>query len=94
VVGAIADAPQSGQAAVLFNPQLSASELLERSARANVNLVRFGGVPGALIVDLPDADALSRLRAAGAWVIADPIVLGGCVLSSSASPDESTERLS
>ncbi|XBQ17532.1 MAG: hypothetical protein ABL308_06525 [Oceanicaulis sp.] len=79
--GAVATAPETGQAAVLFNPALTDAELAAAAASSGAAIVRFGALPGSLVVDLPDARAKERLRAAGAWMIADPVVLGGCSAS-------------
>ena len=78
LAGAVFDAPREGQAAVLFDPRLSDADLIRAAASADVRLVRDAVAPGAIIVDLPDESARARLRAAGAWLVADPIILGGC----------------
>jgi len=80
-VGAIAGAPDSGQAAVFFDPRSTPSQMMTYAARSGASVVRFGAAPGSLVVDLPDAEAGHALRAAGAWIIADPVVLGGCSAS-------------
>lgn len=80
VFGAVLDAPRTGQVAVMFDPRLSDAELLSAVARADAELVRFGGWPGALIVNLPETTGPEALRAAGAWIVADPIILGGCAV--------------
>jgi len=86
LIGAVLDAPETGQAAVLFDPRSSLSDRVEAASRANVRLVRAAAAPGALIVELPDAGAAARLRAAGAWLVADPVILGGCALNPALSP--------
>lgn len=78
VAGGVLAAPATGQAAVLFAPGLSAADLTRAAARAGVDIVRFGGAPGALIVNLDHRDRHADLRAAGAWLIADPAILGAC----------------
>lgn len=78
LAGAITAAPQSGQAAVLFDPRLTPADLAEAAARAGVSIVRFGAAPGSLVVDMPDTGGPEALRAAGAWIVADPVILGGC----------------
>jgi len=85
VTGAIMDAPDRGQAAVLLDPRLSRTEQLQRVAEADAELVRFGAAPGTLIVNMTDISSPEALRAAGAWIIADPIILGGCSVSGSQS---------
>ena len=82
---AVSAAPQSGQAAVLFDPGLSRAETLARLSGAGADLVRFGRAPGLVIVDLPDTGA-PALRRAGAWLVFDPLVLGGCAPASQTPP--------
>ncbi len=77
VAMAVASAPTVGQAAVVFDPRLDRSDLLLAVADAEASLVRFGALPGTVIVDMPEG-GMTRLTAAGAWIIADPILLGGC----------------
>ena len=74
---ALSSVPQSGQAAVLFDPSLDRSALMLQVADSGADLVRFGGAPGVVVVDLP-ADGPAALRRAGAWLVLDPVVLGGC----------------
>ena len=78
---AVSAPPRSGQAAVLFDPGLSRAETLARLSGAGADLVRFGQAPGLVIVDLPEPGP-SALRSAGAWLVFDPLVLGGCAPAS------------
>lgn len=77
VLMAVTAAPSNGQAAVMFDPRLDRADLMRAVADADASLVRFGGLPGTVIVDMSDGGA-ARLAASGAWIIADPIMLGGC----------------
>lgn len=83
VTGAVLVAPDTGQAAVFMDPRLTHAEQLQRVAEAGAELVRFGAAPGALIVNITESSSPAALRAAGAWVVADPIILGGCSVSGS-----------
>ena len=74
---AVASAPTSGQTAVVFDPRLDRAELMVAIAEADVSLVRFGALPGTVVVDVPEG-GFHQLSASGAWLIADPILLGGC----------------
>jgi len=76
--GIVMAAPGTGQAAVLFAPQTTPTELARAAARAGVDIVRFGGAPGTLIVNIDSPDSRAALREAGAWLITDPVFLGGC----------------
>lgn len=78
LAGAVAVAPETGQAAVLFDPRLTRADLARAAAGAGAGIVRFGAAPGSLIVSLPESGGPQALRAAGAWLIADPVLLGGC----------------
>lgn len=75
----LASVPQSGQAAVLFDPALNDRDVLVRVASAGATFVRFGEAPGLVVVDLPEAGP-QALRGAGAWLVLDPLLLGGCRL--------------
>jgi hypothetical protein len=85
VVMAVTSAPSSGQAAVMFDPRLDRVDLMRAVADADASLVRFGGLPGTVIVDMPDG-GVAQLAASGAWIIADPIMLGGCQPETSFNP--------
>ena len=76
--GALASAPHEGQAAVLLNPTLSHADQLRRISDAGAEIVRFGAMPGTVIVNMTPTSGPAQLRAAGAWLIADPVILGGC----------------
>ena len=79
VAGALSDAPEIGQAAILLNPASSRAEQVERIARTDARIVRFGALNGVVIVDMPDTQTRRALRQAGAWLVADPLILGGCL---------------
>lgn len=74
---AVSAPPRSGQAAVLFDPGLSQAQTLVQISSAGAELVRFGQAPGLVIVDLPEQGP-GALRSAGAWLVLDPLLLGGC----------------
>ena len=74
---AVGAAPSSGQTAVLFDPRLDRRAILQAVAASDARLVRFGALPGSVVVDMPEGGR-SRLSRAGAWLLADPLVLGGC----------------
>ncbi|MFW5661661.1 MAG: hypothetical protein ACOC05_09780 [Oceanicaulis sp.] len=78
VAGAVASAPVEGQAAVLFDPRLDRADVARAAALSGADIVRFGALPGSVVVDLPGVEARSALRRAGAWLVADPVILGGC----------------
>lgn len=74
---AVSAPPRSGQAAVLFDPGLSRAQTLLQISTAGAELVRFGPAPGLVVVDLPEQGP-AALRSAGAWLVLDPLLLGGC----------------
>jgi hypothetical protein len=45
---------------------------------AGSRFIRFGGFPFIAVVMPEDEHSTSRLRAAGAWMIADPKALAAC----------------
>lgn len=73
-------APQTGEAAAFFDPRMSPAEIAEALAASGARIVRFGAAPGSVILTLPDSGS-AAVRAAGALIIADPIILGGCAAS-------------
>jgi hypothetical protein len=83
VILAVTSVPQTGQAAVLFNPSWDVDALMVQVASSGANVVRFGGAPGLVIVEMPDEGA-AALRSAGAWLVLDPVVLGGCAVGDAA----------
>lgn len=70
--------PLVGVAAV-FAPWSSAEATFLKSVEAGTRFVRFGGFPFIAVVMPDSADASARLRAAGAWFIADPKALAACL---------------
>ncbi|WBQ12057.1 hypothetical protein L2D00_09390 [Hyphomonadaceae bacterium BL14] len=86
VAGAVLGAPETGQAAVLFHPSSTPSQIALAAAGAGVDIVRFGRAPGTVIVNIETPAGQAALRQAGAWLIADPVILGGCTAAQ--SPEE------
>jgi hypothetical protein len=70
-------APEGEQAAALFPPTWSRARILAAVAEADARLVRYAGAPGLAVVEIEPARQ-NRLIAAGAWIIADPVLAGGC----------------
>ena len=64
----------TGPVAVLFPPWWDSRGSLTAAGSAGP-IVRFGAVPFVVVVDAADRD---RLWAAGAWLLLDPAILGGC----------------
>lgn len=70
--------PERG-VAVLFAPWTSAEDAMARTVEAGGRFVRFGG-PVFVTVAVPDdAGYPARIRAAGAWLVADPQALAACL---------------
>ncbi len=75
----LAARPMPGKpVAALFPPWWSATSAMTSAAAANGAVVRFGGFRTILILAAGDADLADRLRHAGAWLVLDAEVLGGC----------------
>ena len=81
---AVSAAPHTGQTAVLFDPRMNHAEMMQAVVAADATLVRFGALPGSVIVDIAQGGQ-TKLVEAGAWLLADPIILGGCQTSVSSS---------
>lgn len=86
VLGGLMAPPQSGQAAVVFDPRLDDTDLALAAVQAGAQLVRYGNTPGLVVVELPQ-DGPQALREVGAWLILDPIIVGGCTASTDTLQD-------
>lgn len=86
VGGALMAPPQSGQAAVIFDPRLNQADLARATVEAGAQLVRYGTTPGLIIVDLPQGGP-DAMRQAGAWLVLDPFIVGGCTASADTVQD-------
>lgn len=74
--------PLAGPVAALFPPWWDAAATLAAAGRAGA-AIRFGAFSFVVIVASADRDGL---RAAGAWLLLDPIAIGGCDRAASAAP--------
>lgn len=82
--GAVMSAPREGQAAIVFPPGWAHDAVVRATGEAGTSLIRFGSLPNIAIVDLQPEDAV-RLRAAGAILVLDPLILGGCLAGETVS---------
>lgn len=71
---AVTAPPAQGPVAGVFPPWWSGARAVVAAGAAGP-VVRFGSVPFIVIVAAADR---ARLRAAGAWLLLDPRVVGGC----------------
>jgi hypothetical protein len=80
-VAALVLAPKqdSEGVAVVFAPWIGAPEALVRAVEPGGRFVRFGAFDFIAIVAPSRADYGERVRAAGAWLIADPATLAACL---------------
>ena len=69
--------PESG-VAVIYAPWVDSGDAVRRATEAGARIVRTGGVSFVAIVVPETADFAERARAGGAWLLADPAMLGGC----------------
>ncbi|MBO6796007.1 hypothetical protein [Maricaulis sp.] len=81
----LAEPLRGDQVAAIFPPGWSERDVLLASAQAGQNLVRFGALPNVGIVEFSSQADLESLRAAGALLLLDPQVLGGCLIGAEAS---------
>lgn len=65
--------------AVVFAPWLDESTTLSRAAEIGGRFVRFGGYSFIAVIAPDDNGYISRARAKGAWLLADPRALGACL---------------
>jgi hypothetical protein len=68
---------------VIFAPWTGADAAIVRAVEAGGRFVRFGGLPFIVVVEPERADYLDRIKAAGAFLIVDPLVITACLPSSS-----------
>jgi hypothetical protein len=65
--------------AVIYAPWVSAEAALDRAVAGGARFVRYGSLPFIVVV-VPDApEYLAHVLADGAWMVADPQALGGCL---------------
>ncbi len=69
------------QVAVLFPFGTGLGEAIDRLERVDARVVRTGWRDLLVVAELADGTPPGRLRAVGAWLVADPVVLGGCFVS-------------
>lgn len=73
-------APQDGApVAALFPPTLSRAEILQRVAFADAALVRHGAFDSLVVASADTPGLADRLHRAGAWIVFDPVAIGGCL---------------
>jgi len=64
---------------VIFAPWTGADAAFVRAVEAGGRFVRFGGLPFVVVVMPEAADYADRVKAAGALLIVDPLVLAACL---------------
>ena len=73
--------PSSGQVAIFAAPWSSERELYDMVAAAGGRAVRAGALPFVIVATDPEPGFSDRLYASGAWLVTDPVALGGCFLN-------------
>lgn len=95
-LGWIEAQPRDGrEVAAIFPPWMDANEAIARVARAGGAIVRVGLFHNILVAHGDDPTFADRIGKAGAWLIVDPVALGGClapVSSNQASNQEIDEE--
>jgi len=85
-VAALQAVPRDGaQVAVIFAPSTSSDGVMARVAQADGLLVRRGLFDAIVVVQSDEPGLVARLYAAGAWLVIDPNVFGGCLAGHSDS---------
>lgn len=76
--GALMTPAPGGQVAVLYPPGWSQARILTETARGQARIVRFGSIANIAILE-PGPGGAKVLRAGGALLVFDPLILGGCL---------------
>lgn len=63
----------------MFAPWTSASEALSRATAPGGRFVRFGAFDFIAVVEPEAGGYAERVRANGAWLLADPMALAACL---------------
>lgn len=85
-VGSVVAAPRPDQPVLaVFDAPLSGEDLLNKLARADLDLISTGPTMTSVIVSNPRTDTASRLYAVGAWLVVDAHMALLCLSSSPAS---------
>ncbi|AXS39175.1 hypothetical protein D1F64_02790 [Breoghania sp. L-A4] len=71
--------PARGAVAVFVPPWASESGPMSIIAAANGRFMRTGSANWVFLATSEEPGFADRLYAAGAWIVANPIVAGGCV---------------
>lgn len=77
--GALAPRDASTGVAVIYAPWVEFDAAFLRSVEAGSRFVRPGGLPFVVVVVPDDPKFEQRVRDNGAWMLADPKVLAGCL---------------
>jgi len=81
-LGALALTPSSDNTAAVFTrPGTDFADVVAVIDAAGGAIVRNGGFANVVIAASPSPDFHKRLYAAGAWLVANPLILGGCTPS-------------
>lgn len=80
-LAALSFQPQAGSQtlAVAFPPWWDTRHTFLAAASADVAIVRETAFPSLLVVKIDDNASAIRLRAAGAWLILDPVAVAACI---------------
>jgi hypothetical protein len=79
-VGALQSVPRDGaQVAAIFSPWSDSADVMARVAQADGLMVRRGLIDSIVVVQSSEPGLIGRLYAAGAWLVIDPTIFGGCL---------------
>ncbi|MET0676070.1 MAG: hypothetical protein ABW175_09750 [Bradyrhizobium sp.] len=77
--------PGSEIVAVAFPVWWDTQQAISAAASANAAIVRVTAFPSLLVLRPDGAEGLSRLQAAGAWLMVDPQAIAACFTNRAAS---------
>lgn len=72
----------SREVAAIFNPHMSAAEVLRTIAPMQIEIQRLGAADNVVILTLGASEQISELYDNGAWLVLDALFPGGCLVSS------------
>jgi hypothetical protein len=78
-LGGLTPRVEAREAAVLVAPWGGLEAAAAIAVRSGARIARAGGMPGVFVLTSEDAGLPARLHDAGAWIVADPLLAGGCV---------------
>ncbi|USG60933.1 hypothetical protein NBZ79_17380 [Sneathiella marina] len=71
----------SREVAVVFNPTLSAGDIVRQLAPLEIKFQRIGAIESIMVLNLTHSNQIEKIYDVGAWLVLDAIFAGGCLTS-------------